>query len=818
MTTPPPPYRSAEISREETMTHDRTTPGPVEAANRYGRFSGDGTEYVVTDPHPPRPWINVIANARAGLTVSQTGSGFTWVDNSQLAVVTRWQQELARDSSGRFLYLRDGETGEVWSAAPAPCFPAYDAYACRHGLGYTTFETEKDGIAVTWTLFCDADAAAELWRLRVVNLGTAARRLELTGFVEWNCGVTPSPRREFGKLFLETRHDPASGAVLARNHMWEVGSPRWGHWNTPFPYVSAFGATERLAAAEGDKGAFLGRGGDFRSPGWLSRPSASGTFGRHHDPVAALRVDVGLAAGEAKDLGFVLATGGSEDEARSLLARFGTPRALDASLAAAKGAWRDRLAAHRVVTPDPVLDAFVNDWVRYQAISARLWGRCGYYQQSGAFGFRDQLQDSQVWLTVDPPRCREQIALHAEHQFADGSVYHWWHPLSEQGHVTRMTDDLLWLAFVAASYVKETGDLSLLEDRSPFLDEKEPAPLAEHVRRAFERAFSRTSPRGLPYIGAGDWNDGLSAVGLEEKGESVWLGHFLAGLLADWEVLWRRAGEPARADDYARRRSALVAALNEHAWDGEWYWRASRDDGTLLGSRRCRDGKIYLNAQTWALLNDVAPPDRAALAWGAVRRHLVGEVGALLLSPAYREPVQEIGYITRYAPGLRENGGVYTHAATWAIAAAAKMRDAEAVGLLLDAMNPARKDPDRYWAEPYVLPGNVDGPDSPLHGRGGWTWYTGSAQWLHRVVSERVLGVRPEWDGIRFEPCLPPSWSGARMTRPWRGTTLDVTVVRADDLPAGRDVALEVDGSAYPGTVLSPRAAGARVTVRVKVR
>ncbi len=788
----------------------------VDAANAYGRFTDDGLEFVVTDPRTPRPWVNVVANRRAGLVVSQTGSGFTWVDNSQLAVVTRWEQDLTRDSSGRFLWLRDVETGEAWPLAPAPSLPAYDRFECRHGIGSTTFRAALHGVGSEWTLFVDPEATAELWRLRLTNESGAPRRLELVAFVEWNCGVTPSPRREFTKLFLECERDAERNAVLARSHMWEVGSARWGHWNTSFPYVSAFACTQRVAEAEGDKAAFLGRLGSFAAPAALSGAPWPGLFGRHGDAVGALRVPVELAAGASLDLGFTIATSETEEGVRALLARYGAVAAFDASLAAAREGWRRLLAAHRVETPDATFDAFLNDWVRYQAISARIQGRCGYYQQSGAFGFRDQLQDSQVWLTIDPARCREQIALHATHQFADGSVYHWWHPLSELGHVTKMTDDLLWLAFVAAAYVKETGDFSILADRTPFLDDPQPAPLSEHVLRAFERVFRRTSPRGLPYIGAGDWNDGLSAVGLEEKGESVWLAHFLAGLLADWSELWRRTGEPDRASDFARRREALVGAINEHAWDGEWYWRATLDSGEKLGSLESARGAIYLNAQTWAVLNDVAPPGRAAAAMAAVKERLVSDAGALLLAPAYDRPVREIGYITRYAPGMRENGGVYTHAATWAIAAAAKAKDPELVGRLLAAIDPTRKEPERYLAEPYVLPGNVDGPDSPLHGRAGWTWYTGSAQWLHRVVCEWVVGVRPEWDGMRLDPCLPPGWGEARMTRPWRGATLDVTVVRDPSLAPG-EVRVAVDGRPLEGTLLPPVPAGAAVRVEARL-
>ena len=803
----------------------------------FGRFSPDGREFWITDPRTPRPWANIIANPRMGLAVSQTGSGFTWIDNSQLAVITRWQQDLASDSSGRAIYVRDLDSQELWSLAPAPVWRPDAKHECRHGLGYTTFITEVAGIRSEWTLFVHADQTVELWRVELHNLTDQARRLELCGCLEWNCGVAPSPRREFHKLFIETAFDPEQRAVFAWNHMWEVSSARDGYWNASFPYVAAFGATDPVSAAQGDKSAFIGRYGDRRSPEALTQTIWEPSFGRHDDPIAALRVPIELQGGQQRGLGFALAVGESRGEATRLLQSWsgdGTEVALDrmnAALDEVRAGWRSRLADHRIDTPEPSLNFLVNDWVRYQAVSSRLWGRCGYYQQSGAYGYRDQLQDSQVWLTIDPQQCREQANLHAGHQFADGSVYHWWHPLTEQGHIARMTDDLLWLSFVTANYIKETGDLSILNDATPFLDDAERYPLVEHVLRAFRRVFARTSPRGLPYIGAGDWNDGLSAVGLQESGESIWLGHFLVGLLADWAEIFRRAAAsatdpvpdaslewPGLAEEFSARRRTLIAAVNEHGWDGEWYLRATLDDGSKLGSRDNRVGRIFLNAQTWAILNDVAPPERAVSCWNSVRTHLISDAGALLLAPAFDTPDERVGYITRYGPGLRENGGVYTHAATWAIAAACKMKDHESVGRLLTAINPALKDPERFWSEPYVLPGNVDGPDSPHFGRGGWSWYTGSAQWLHRVVTQWVLGVRPEWDGLRIDPCMPPGWRRARMTRPWRGCSYELTIERADGPRGEGGAAVSLDGKLLSGDVLPcPVRTGERHDVHIRI-
>ncbi|MBP7746057.1 MAG: glycosyl transferase family 36 [Phycisphaerae bacterium] len=780
-----------------TDSGDAARAAPL-VSNPYGHFATDGSEFRITDAKTPRPWANIIATPRLGLAVSHTGSGFTWIDNSQLAVITRWQQDLAHDSSGKFLYVRDADTGALWSLSPAPVWAELDEYACRHGLGYTTFETAHAGIAAKWTLFCHPREPVELWRVELQNLTDRPRRLELCAYLEWCCGVAPSPRREFHKLFLETEFDAPRRAIFARNHMWEVPTEKYGHWNTSFPYESAFACTEKILSAQGDKAAFVGRYGSLAAPEALREDVWKLHFGRHEDAIAALRSAIELRPGQKRPLGYALAVAGSRDAVEHALDETLRVDLIDQALEETRSDWRIRLAGQRVDTPEPSINYLVNDWLRYQAISGRLWGRCGYYQQSGAFGFRDQLQDSQVWLPIDPARCRAQIKLHAAHQFADGSVYHWWHPLSEQGHVTRMTDDLLWLAFVTANYIRETGDLSVLQDTAPFIDDPQPQPLVEHVRRAFARVFKRTSPRGLPYIGAGDWNDGLSAAGLQERGESIWLGHFLAGLLADWAEIYGRTGDLKQAADFDQRRTALIAAINEYGWDGGWYLRATLDNGAKLGSAENRVARIFLNAQTWAVLNDVAPAERAAQCMAAVRKYLVGEAGALLLAPAFDRPVPEIGYITRYAPGLRENGGVYTHAATWAIAAACKMRDHELVGRLLTAINPAVKDPERYWAEPYVLPGNVDGPDSPHFCRGGWTWYTGSAAWLHRVIHEWVLGVRPEWDGLRLDPCLPPGWDKVRVRRSYRGSELDIMIVRDGQ----GTVTIKLDGQPCAGNVV----------------
>jgi len=778
-------------------------PEAARVADKYGRFEPDGRTFVITNPRTPRPWANLIANRRMGLAVTQSGSGFTWIDNSQLGVITRWQQDLVRDASGKVLYIRDADSAAVWSLAPAPTWPAYDRYQCRHSLGFTTFITECQGIRAEWTLFCHPTETVELWKVRLVNQSGRPRRLQLCAYFEWCMGVSPDPRREFHKLFAETGYDPVRSCIFARNHMWDVHSEHYGHWNSDFPYFAGLSCTEPADAAQGDKAAFLGMYGDPAAPASLGAVEWEPHFGRHEDPIAALRSPVMLGPGDDRTIGYVLAIETDRAAMDALVDRSCDLAFIDAALAAVKDDWLQRFAPLHVDTPDETLNHLANYWLGYQAVSGRLWGRAGYYQQSGAYGFRDQLQDSQVWLPLDPNECRDQIRLHAAHQLADGSVLHWWHPLTEQGLRTRFSDDLLWLSFVTANYLRETGDFAILDEPVPFVDDRHPAPIREHIRRAFEKSFSRTSPRGLPYIGGGDWNDGLSAVGLKERGESIWMGHFLVGLLNDWAEALARLGDAAQAQEFRQRRDRLIHAVNEHGWDGQWYMRATLDDGTKLGTASADAGRIFLNAQTWAVLNDVAPPDRAVRCMEAVKQHLVTDIGPLLLTPAFGKPDPRVGYITRYAPGLRENGGVYTHAACWAVAAAGKMGDAELVGRLLKSLNPAQRDPDRFWAEPYVMPGNIDGPESPYFGRGGWTWYTGSAAWFQRVILEWVLGVRAEWDGLRLSPCLPPSWPHASVRRRYRGSDYRIDIERTPDARAGH-VFVSLDGRPLPDNLLPP--------------
>lgn len=774
--------------------------------NEYGRFTDDGRAYEITNPRTPRPWVNVVSNGRYGFVVSGNGGGFSWLDHCQLNVLTRWEMDHLRDDRGRFLYLSDLDDGSVWSLAPHPCRPAYDAFRCVHRAGGTTFESSCLGMLAVWEMGVSPVENAELWEVALTNQSDRPRRLRLGAFFQWCCGTAPDTKREFHRLFFTTRHDAKRRAIIATKNMWEApfGTPD-DHWNRPWPSVAGFamsggseGGGDR-AWATSDTEAFLGRDGDQTRPAGMIG-GCEPVFGRFGDACAAMGADLVLQPGETVTRSFVLAVADDDAGLLGLLDRFSTTGAVRTALDESAAGWRERLAPTRVASDAPDFDLLNNHWLPYQAISARLWARTGYYQQSGAFGFRDQLQDSQVWLHREPGRCRDQILLHAAHQFADGSVYHWWNPLTETGLHDNCSDDYLWLPFVVSSYIRETGDTAVLDERVRFVDDEGGATLADHCKRSIARSLSRRSARGLPLIGDNDWNDGLSAVGQGDKGESVWVALFLMTILEDFTRALELHGDGSSSARYAAERENLRRAVAEHAWDGAWYRRATDRDGRWLGSKESLEGKIFLNAQAWAIFAAAGDEGRLNAAWESAKEHLLTPYGPLLLAPAYTVPDAKIGYLSRYAPGSRENGGVYMHAATWALKAACVRKDAEAVASIWNSISPPTRaaDADAYAAEPYVLPGNVDGPLSSHPGRAGWTWYTGSAAWLNFISLEWVAGARADWDALLIDPCPMPGLGAVEVVRRWRGREV---VIRFDaaGYDAGAECVVELNGAVVAG-------------------
>jgi cellobiose phosphorylase len=766
--------------------------------NKYGHVSADGKEYVIETPRTPRPWINVISNGDYGLVISQAGSGYSWRTHAGLNRITRWEQDLIKDEWGKYIYIFDRDKDRIWSAGWKPVCANPDEYKCIHGTGYSKIESLYYDIKSSLLVFVPNDDPLEVWKLSIKNVGRDRRRLRIFTFFEWGLGTSPDWHREFHKCFINTRFEHSLNSIIATKRLWEVPTDN-GHWNTSWPYTAFHSSSEPVTSFETDKEEFLGLYGDIRNPAFANSSSADGLTGNSLDAIGSLRLDVDLMPGEEKMIYFTIGAGDDYRHAARLIRKYRVPAKVEKEFVNVLKRWEELLSTVYVKTPDESINLLLNTWLKYQAISGRLWGRTAYYQTGGAFGFRDQLQDSQIYLTINPDLTRKQIRLHARHQNSDGTVLHWWHPLSEVGLNTNMTDDLLWLPFLVTRYIEETGDFSILLDKEPFLDEKKDTIL-EHCNRAINRALARLSSRGLPLIGAGDWNDGLSAVGLKWKGESIWLAEFLYKVLIDYSAILNLTGRKRLARDYLKASKKIQRAVNKFGWDGKWYWSATKDTGEKIGSNYAKEGKIHLNAQTWSVISGIAPGDRAEAAMLSVEKYLEKEIGPLLLYPAYKTPDPEIGYLTRYSPGMRENGGVYTHAATWAVIAEALLGKGDAAYRMFSKINPVKRaeDPDKYFAEPYVTPGNIDGPDSPFYGRGGWTWYTGSAAWLFKSGLEYILGVRPVIDGLLIDPCIPREWEGFTVTRQFRNSAFNIKVVNPEHVSRGV-ISVLVDGQKFEG-------------------
>lgn len=782
----------------------------------YGYFSDDGKEYIITTPITPRPWGNVISNGDYGMMISQTGSGYSWRGNAGQNRITRSFQDLIKDNWGKYFYIRDLKRNTYWSAAYKPVMHPYESFSVVHGIGYSRFIQKIEDIESELLVFVSANDPVEIFQLTLRNAGQESRELDVTSYAEWLLGFAPDEHREFHKLFIETSADAPNQTVYARKCLWGFPDDRGRHNNIDWPYTAFMSVSEPLKSFDCDKESFLGLYQNDDKPHAMSLPQLAGKSGRFTDAIAALQVEVHLAPGEAKTIVFTLgvAEDGREDAA-DLIERYTSVEKSRKALQEVHQFWSRFLDGEKVETPDEALNFMTNTWLKYQSISCRLWGKSAFYQVSAGYGFRDQLQDSQIFLVGEPEFTRKQLLMHAAQQFIEGDVFHWWFSIRGGGPRTNCSDDLLWLPFILDAYLQETDDLDILDEPIPYLNGA-PEPLYDHCKRAIERSFSRFSPRGIPLMGDHDWNDGLSAVGTLLKGESFWVAEFLYMILGNFIPLARLRGDDGFADKCQIVRDNLKDALNRYGWDGEWYMQATTDDGLLLGSITNDEGKIFLMPNTWAVISGAADEQRAAIAMNSVTKYLLRDFGTLLNYPAFTKPRPDIGYVTRYAPGLRENGGVYTHAATWAVWAYTLVGQPNLAYEAYRRICPPNRsgDIDTYKAEPYVTPGNIDGPLSEYYGRGGWTWYTGSSQWLHRVATHWILGIRPQKDGLLVDPSIPSDWSEYRVTRKFRNATYEISVHNPAHLHSGVK-SMSVDGVMVQGNLIPIFADG--LTHRVEV-
>ncbi len=800
--------------RRSPPAAERAAPAALPAglafANGIGGFTPDGREYIIDLPpgrYTPAPWVNVIANPRLGTVVSESGSAYTWYGNAQLCRLTPWSNDPVTDPSGEVLYLRDEQSGRSFSPMSWPR-PSETGYTCRHGFGYSIFAHTEDGLRSELTTYVAVAAPVKFLVLKVKNLSGRSRSVSVFASIDLVLGDLASRQA----MHVVTELEPLTGAILARN----------SYNNELSGAVAFFDCSEARRSVSGDRAEFLGRNGDPSSPAALRLRQLSGRLGPGLDPCAAMHVRVELREGAEREITFILGAGDSTAEVIALIQRHRGVGAARVALEEVWRFWNDKLGVIHAETPDAAMDVLVNGWLPYQVLSCRIWGRSGFYQSGGAYGFRDQLQDCVALLHESPDVCRQHLLRCAERQFVEGDVQHWWHAPGGRGVRTRCSDDYLWLPYAVCRYVAFTGDTGVLDEPIPYLTGRplrdgeesyfdlpgradETGTLYEHCTRAILNGAKR-GVHGLPLIGNGDWNDGMNRVGHLGQGESVWLAFFLHEVLSRFVALAERRGDEAFAERCRATSSELAGQLEEHGWDGQWYRRAYFDNGEALGSAENPECRIDSLPQSWATIAQVGDPAHRRLALDSMWEQLVRQDLQImqLLTPPFDHGALEPGYIKGYPSGVRENGGQYTHAAVWAAMALALAGRSEQAATLASFLNPINHalDPsavERYRVEPYVLAADICS-QAPHAGRGGWTWYTGSAAWLYRLLHEVILGLERHADTLRFRPRVPASWKQFKVH--YRYCQTFYHLVFAQTLTAPDPIRLTLDGQPLPDDTL----------------
>jgi cellobiose phosphorylase len=788
------PTRPARLKTSSTYRTEPITEPPDRQLilfNGLGGFTPDGREYVITirsGKPTPAPWVNVLANPYFGSVISESGVAYTWAENAHEFRLTPWNNDPVTDSSGELFYIRDQETGHFWSPSPLPA-GGVNPYVSRHGFGYSVFEHTETGIVSEMTVHVALDAPIKFSVLKLRNISGRPRKLSVTGYVEWVLGDL----RPKSAMQIVTQIDPKTGAVFAQNS-----------YNTEFQdRVNFFDVDDLSRTITGDRTEFFGRNGTARNPLAMSMSRLSNKVGAALDPCTAIQIQMELAEGQEREVIFRLGSGRDANDASTLVNRFRGFQARHASYEKVCEYWKHALGTVNVQTPDDSLNMLTNGWLLYQDIACRLWGRSGFYQSGGAFGFRDQIQDSMALIYAEPRLLRDQLILCASRQFLEGDVQHWWHPPSGRGIRSQCSDDFLWLPLATCRYVSATGDTGVLDEQIYFLEGPPVKPdedsyyalpgrshqsdtLYEHCKSAISHGL-RFGEHGLPLIGSGDWNDGMNLVGIQGKGESIWLGFFLYDVLKRFQEIARIRGDQQFIDLCEQQADEIRRNIDQNGWDGEWYRRAYFDDGTPLGSASNQECKIDSIAQSWSVLSGAGEASHSRTAMNSLNAKLVHRDTSIiqLLDPPFDQSNLNPGYIKGYVPGVRENGGQYTHGAVWAAMAFAAMGDSQKAWELLSIINPINhaRTPEGvnlYKVEPYVVAGDVYAR-APHTGRGGWTWYTGSAGWLYRLIVESLLGVNLEVNKLRFNPCLPVDWKEFKVHYRHYETVYHITVSQTDE-------------------------------------
>jgi len=775
-------------------------PGDLVFFNGLGGFSEDGKEYVIVtskEKRTPLPWANVLSNPEFGTVISESGQSYTWVENAHELRLTPWENDPVCDKGGEAFYIRDEETGHYWSPTPLPA-PGTSEYITRHGFGYSVFEHTEDGVRSEMWVYVDIEAAIKFFVIKIKNTSGRQRKLSATGYIDWVLGDLKARTG----MYIVTETDNSTGALLSKNI-----------YNSDFLHRTAFFDTDDTNRTYTcDRKEFIGRNGSLNKPDALSRTRLSGRTGAALDPCAAIQTKFVLSEDQERVVIFRLGAAGAADVTK-MLTQFRGASAASQALEKVRRYWQHVTNIIEVETPDRSVNILANGWLMYQTIGCRLWARSGYYQSGGAFGFRDQLQDALAVINTQPALARKQILLCASRQFREGDVQHWWHPPGGRGVRTTCSDDLLWLPFVTCNYVSKTGDLQILEEDSCFLEGRQLNPgehsyydlpanseisagLYDHCVMAIERSL-KFGVNGLPLIGSGDWNDGMDLVGKDGKGESIWLGFFLYAVLTQFADLAGKRSDSSFAEKCRNEAAKLQANIEKNGWDGNWYRRAYFDDGTPLGSTGNTECQIDSISQSWAVLSGAGDMERSSTAMEVADKRLVNRQDKLiqLLDPPFDKSSLNPGYIKGYVPGIRENGGQYTHAAVWMIMAQAKLGNIQRAWELLSIINPinhadSAAGVSTYKAEPYVVAADVYSMSQNI-GHAGWTWYTGSAGWMYQLLVNWLLGVQLAGTKLRFKPCVPQEWQSFKITYRYGDSAYYIELVKSPDTDG---TSIQIDG------------------------
>ncbi|MFN8705436.1 MAG: GH36-type glycosyl hydrolase domain-containing protein [Planctomyces sp.] len=796
----PPPLRLS-IPVHRIIAAADPAPRDLEYFNGVGGFSRDGREYVTLlkpGTATPAPWVNVIANSQIGTVISESGSAYSWVDNSHEFRLTPWTNDPVTDGCGEAYYLRDDETGRFWSPSPLPA-RGTNTYLSRHGFGYSIFDYTQDGITTELCVYVAIDAPVKFARIRIRNHSGRTRQLSVTGYWEWVLGEL----RSRSQMHVMTEVDAVTGAIFARNHY----SPEFAE------KIAFANCSETIRTVTADRSEFLGRNGTSSRPAAMNRSRLAGRMGAGLDPCAAIQTKLNMIDGEEKVIVFTTGAGNGEEHTRRLVQQFQGDGNAQKALEGVWHFWSRTLGAVHVETPDPAVNFLANGWLIYQTLACRMWARSGFYQSGGAYGFRDQLQDAMALIHAAPELLREHLLRACSRQFREGDVQHWWHPPAGRGVRTHFSDDFLWLPVALCRYVRMTGDTGILEERIPFLSARplhaheeanydlptvsdDVGTVYEHALRAIDNGL-RFGVHGLPLMGCGDWNDGMNLVGHLGQGESVWLAFFQYDVLNQFAELAQRRNEVATAERLMMEAGRLRGHIEHNGWDGEWYRRAYFDDGTPLGSSQNAECQIDSISQSWSILSGAGTQERCRQAMESVDRRLVRTDAKLiqLLDPPFDHSDLNPGYIKGYVPGVRENGGQYTHSAIWTVMAFAAMGNSERAWELFNMFNPVNlgatpEGLSTYRVEPYVVAADVYGV-APHLGRGGWTWYTGSSGWMYRLITESLLGLRLDVNRLHFSPQPPKAWPSFRIHYRFHETVYHITVQNGGETRTVRCIRLD---------------------------